>query len=85
MPVTLFLVQVLLIEMAALIPIAITYSDADLGWTIAAGADAYPNDITQWIDSDGDGYGDNPPPATEGDSCSTISGTSTLDRFGFRW
>ena len=59
-----------------------TYSDADLGWTIAAGADAYPNDITQWIDTDGDGYGDNPPPATEGDSCSTISGTSTLDRFG---
>ena len=59
-----------------------TYSDADLGWTIAAGADAYPNDITQWIDTDGDGYGDNPPPATDGDSCSTISGTSTLDRFG---
>jgi len=58
------------------------YSDADLGWTIAAGADAYPNDITQWLDSDGDGYGDNPPPATEGDSCSTISGTSTFDRFG---
>ena len=59
-----------------------TYSDADLGWTIAAGADAYPNDITQWIDTDGDGYGDNPPPAVEGDSCSTLSGTSTLDRFG---
>lgn len=59
-----------------------TYSDADLGWTIAAGADAYPSDITQWVDTDGDGYGDNPPPATEGDSCSTISGTSTVDRFG---
>jgi hypothetical protein len=59
-----------------------TYSDADLGWTIAAGADAYPSDLTQWVDTDGDGYGDNPPPATEGDSCSTISGTSTVDRFG---
>ncbi len=59
-----------------------TYSDADSGWTIAAGADAYPSDITQWLDSDGDGYGNNPPPATEGDSCSTLSGTSTLDRFG---
>ena len=59
-----------------------TYSDADSGWTIASGADAYPNDITQWIDTDGDGYGDNPPPATEGDSCPTSAGTSTIDRFG---
>ena len=59
-----------------------TYSDADLGWTIASGADAYPNDITQWIDTDADGYGDNPPPATQGDSCPTSAGTSTIDRFG---
>ena len=59
-----------------------SYSDADLGWTIATGADAYPSDITQWLDSDGDGYGDNPPPATEGDSCASTTGTSNLDRFG---
>ena len=35
------------------------YSDADNSWTIAQGADAYPNDATQWKDSDDDGYGDN--------------------------
>ncbi len=38
------------------------YSDADLTWLAhpAGTADAFPNDITQWLDSDGDGYGDNP-------------------------
>lgn len=59
-----------------------TYSDADISWTIANGADAYPSDSTQWLDSDSDGYGDNPPPATEGDSCPSTAGSSTLDRFG---
>ena len=51
-------------------------------WTVANGADAYMGDITQWVDTDGDGYGDNPPPATTGDGCPSNSGTSTLDRFG---
>ena len=36
------------------------YSNADENYTIADGADALPNDATQWIDMDGDGYGDNP-------------------------
>ena len=51
-------------------------------WTVANGADAYLGDSSQWADTDGDGYGDNPPPATTGDSCPGISGTSTLDRYG---
>ena len=28
-------------------------------WNIEDGADKWPNDPTQWADSDGDGYGDN--------------------------
>ncbi|MDG1551183.1 MAG: S8 family serine peptidase, partial [Candidatus Poseidoniaceae archaeon] len=51
-------------------------------WTVANGADAYLGDSSQWIDTDGDTYGDNPPPATTGDSCPAVSGTSTLDRYG---
>ncbi len=58
------------------------YSDADASWTTTNGADAFPTDSTQWEDSDGDGYGDNPPPATNGDGCPTTSGTSTQDRNG---
>ena len=53
------------------------YSDPTSDWTIANGADALPNDITQWIDRDGDGYGENPAPANQPDSCPLISGTST--------
>ena len=51
-------------------------------WNVADGADAYLGDITQWADTDGDGFGDNPPPATNGDDCPAISGTSTQDRNG---
>ena len=51
-------------------------------WTIANGADAYLGDASQWADFDTDGYGDNLPPATNGDGCPGVSGTSTLDRFG---
>ena len=51
-------------------------------WTVTDGADAFLGDATQWSDQDGDGYGDNPLPATEGDSCVTILGTSYQDRFG---
>ena len=29
-----------------------------LEWTVAQGADAYPNDIAQWSDFDGDGLSD---------------------------
>ena len=35
-------------------------SDPDSSWTVANGADTAPNDSTQWLDTDGDGYGDNP-------------------------
>ena len=51
-------------------------------WTVANGADAFLGDATQWADGDGDGYGDNPEPATEGDACSSTFGTSYQDRFG---
>ncbi|MBO58468.1 MAG: hypothetical protein CMA77_05685 [Euryarchaeota archaeon] len=44
--------------------------------------DAFPEDGTQWDDTDNDGYGDNPAPATEPDECPTTHGTSTEDRYG---
>ncbi len=44
--------------------------------------DAFPSEPTQWNDTDGDGYGDNPAPAFQPDACPTVSGTSTEDRFG---
>ncbi|MBT4059640.1 MAG: hypothetical protein HOE69_04960 [Euryarchaeota archaeon] len=44
--------------------------------------DAFPEENTQWNDTDNDGYGDNPLPAYEGDDCPTVHGTSTEDRFG---
>ncbi len=64
------------------------YSDPDPAgangpvWTIADGADEFIGDSEQWTDTDGDGFGDNPPPANQGDSCPSISGTSTQDRKG---
>ncbi len=51
-------------------------------WLVSNGADAFLGDSTQWNDTDNDGYGDNPPPATLGDACPAISGTSTEDRLG---
>ena len=44
--------------------------------------DAFPQDGSQWDDTDGDGFGDNPAPASEPDACLTVPGTSTEDRFG---
>ena len=52
--------------------------DSD-GWSDQI--DAFPNEDSQHLDSDGDGYGD----AINGyqaDECPSVSGTSTLDRFG---
>ena len=43
--------------------------------------DELPNTPTQWLDQDGDGYGDNAT-GLEADSCPGESGTSTIDRFG---
>jgi hypothetical protein len=51
------------------------YSDADENWTVEDGADALPNNPTQWLDGDGDGYGD----ALDGqepDACPWEYGTS---------
>ena len=57
------------------------YSDGDGGWTIANGADEWPNDVTQWEDDDEDGYGDNPL-GTDGDACPGVYGESFRDRLG---
>ena len=42
----------------------------------------FPMMGTQWNDTDSDGYGDNPDPATTPDACINQFGTSTQDRFG---
>ena len=34
-------------------------SDPSTFWNASMGADIWPDDATQWVDSDGDGYGDN--------------------------
>jgi len=44
--------------------------------------DAFPEDGSQWNDTDNDGYGDNPLPANQGDDCPSTPGTSWQDRFG---
>jgi len=44
--------------------------------------DHFPIDPTQWNDTDMDGYGDNPAPAFQPDSCVTTFGLSFHDRFG---
>ena len=58
------------------------WSDPDGAWTVADDdADAWPSDATQWVDDDGDGYGDNPL-GTNGDDCPGVYGESTNDRLG---
>jgi len=44
--------------------------------------DAFPTNPMQWADTDGDGYGDNNAIGAGGDGCSSVSGTSFVDRFG---
>lgn len=67
------------------------YSNPDDTFTVADGADALPDDSTQWADMDSDGYGDNPAPALTPDSCPSVAGNSTkeirldgtvIDKFG---
>ena len=41
----------------------------------------FPTESTQWLDSDGDGYGDNPD-GIEADGCVDQAGQSTQDSFG---
>lgn len=51
------------------------WSDPDANWLTAQGADAFPTDPTQWVDFDGDGFGDHPDGTTP-DACITTSGSS---------
>ena len=44
-------------------------------WTVADGADAFPSEVSQWADQDGDGYGDNAS-GVDADNCPTTFGTS---------
>jgi len=55
------------------------YNTTDQGDGIV---DAFPTDGTQWDDTDSDGFGDNPAPASQPDACITTWGNSTQDRFG---
>ena len=57
------------------------YSDPDITWTPAQGADAFMADPTQWADQDSDFFGDNPD-GERPDACPTVRGTSFIDRFG---
>ena len=57
------------------------YSDPDALWTVANGADLWPSDVTQWVDADGDTFGDNPL-GTDGDDCPGVTGSSSNDRNG---
>ena len=43
--------------------------------------DEFMFEPTQWADSDGDGYGDNPE-GVDGDQCPQVSGNSIVDRLG---
>ena len=55
------------------------YNTTDQGDGIV---DVFPTDGTQWADTDGDGYGDNPAPALQPDECPSTYGNSTEDRYG---
>lgn len=52
------------------------YSNPTENWTIEQGADALPEQETQWIDADNDGYGDDPTGLIP-DGCPWEAGTST--------
>ena len=56
------------------------WSDAD-GDDVGDNSDAFPTDATQQYDTDGDTYGDEEF-GNAGDSCPTIFGNSTIDRYG---
>lgn len=52
------------------------YSDPDGSFGVVNGADALPSQATQWLDQDGDGYGDNTT-GVQPDSCPWELGNST--------
>ena len=51
------------------------YSNPDENWTVEDGADALPSNPTQWLDGDGDGFGD-AADGEEPDACPWEFGTS---------
>ncbi len=57
------------------------WSDPDSGWGSQNGADAFVSEVTQWLDSDNDGYGDNLE-GYQGDHCPFRRGYSIQDRYG---
>ena len=60
------------------------YSDPTAGWPSTSdcfGADAFPDDPTQWCDEDNDGFGSNPE-GNQPDECPNNPGSSTIDRIG---
>ena len=60
------------------------YSDPTANWpstTDCFGADAFPDDPTQWCDEDNDGFGSNPD-GNNADDCPSNAGSSTIDRLG---
>ena len=60
------------------------YSDPTAGWPSTSdcfGADAFPDDPTQWCDEDNDGFGSNPD-GNQPDECPNNPGSSTVDRIG---
>jgi len=68
------------------------WSNPDGEWSAHPGgfADAFPDEPSQWHDTDADSFGDNLDywdgekfsPANEGDSCPSTAGVSRKDRFG---
>ena len=57
------------------------YSNADISWGFDMGGDAFPNEPSQWLDGDNDGYGENLLGITP-DACPTVRDTSNVDRYG---
>ena len=57
------------------------YSNPSEDYTPSDGADAFPDELTQWRDQDGDGYGDNRD-GFQADQCLNVPGPSMYDRFG---
>ena len=60
------------------------YSDPTANWASTPdcyGADAFPDDPTQWCDEDGDGFGSNQD-GNNADECPNSAGSSTIDRIG---
>ena len=51
-------------------------------WTTADGADLWPADLTQWADSDADGFGDNSSGHQWRRLSQAITGNSSADRNG---